>query len=160
VRFAASPLPFPAARHKEATGFSESLEGIFREPQQGHTRRFTALPVTATWRTMPMVTRYSPRWHANQTRFYFSACEPSPPRPLRPRFLAPGPNNPAGFILTTLLGIAGAFVATLIGQTIGWYSPNRGAGGLGAVVGAVVVLFVWHRLVTNRSIPDPGRRWL
>ena len=61
----------------------KSLEGIFGEPQQGHTRRFTALPVTATWRTMPMVTRYSPRWHANQTRFYFSACEPSPPRPLR-----------------------------------------------------------------------------
>ena len=74
----------PAARvQKEASGFSESLEGIFGEPQQGHTRRFTALPVTATWRTMPMVTRYSPRWHANQTRFYFSACEPSPPRPLR-----------------------------------------------------------------------------
>jgi uncharacterized membrane protein YeaQ/YmgE (transglycosylase-associated protein family) len=41
------------------------------------------------------------------------------------RFLAPGPNNPAGFILTTLLGIAGAFIATLIGQTIGWYSPNQ-----------------------------------
>ena len=76
------------------------------------------------------------------------------------RFLAPGPNNPAGFILTTLLGIAGAFVATLIGQTIGWYGPNQGAGLLGAVVGAVIVLFVWHRLVTNRSIPDPGRRWL
>ena len=76
------------------------------------------------------------------------------------RFLTPGPNNSAGFILTTLLGIAGAFVATLIGQTIGWYGPNRGAGLLGAVVGAIVVLFVWHRLVTNRSIPDPGRRWL
>ncbi len=65
------------------------------------------------------------------------------------RFLAPGPNNPAGFILTTLLGIAGAFVATLIGQTIGWYGPNQGAGLIGAVVGAIVVLFVWHRLVTN-----------
>jgi len=62
------------------------------------------------------------------------------------RFLAPGPNNPAGFILTTLLGIAGAFIATLIGQTIGWYSPSQGAGILGAVVGAVVVLFIWHRL--------------
>ena len=72
------------------------------------------------------------------------------------RFLAPGPNNPAGFILTTLLGIAGAFVATLIGQAIGWYGPNQGAG----LLGAIVVLFVWHRLVTNRSIPDPGRRWL
>jgi uncharacterized membrane protein YeaQ/YmgE (transglycosylase-associated protein family) len=77
------------------------------------------------------------------------------------RFLAPGANNPAGFILTTLLGIAGAFVATLIGQTVGWYRPDQGAGLLGAVVGAVVVLFVWHRLVSARAIPDPGtRRWL
>jgi uncharacterized membrane protein YeaQ/YmgE (transglycosylase-associated protein family) len=77
------------------------------------------------------------------------------------RFFAPGPNNPAGFILTTLLGIAGAFVATLIGQAIGWYRPDEGAGLLGAVVGALIVLFVWHRLVINRTIPDPGqRRWL
>ncbi len=77
------------------------------------------------------------------------------------RMLAPGPNNPAGFILTTLLGIAGAFVATWIGQAVGWYGPNQGAGLLGAVVGAFVVLLVWHRLVTNRVIPDPsGRRWL
>jgi uncharacterized membrane protein YeaQ/YmgE (transglycosylase-associated protein family) len=75
--------------------------------------------------------------------------------------LAPGPNNPAGFILTTLLGIAGAFVATWIGQAIGWYRPNQGAGLIGAVVGALVVLFVWHRLVTTRAISDPGqRRWL
>jgi uncharacterized membrane protein YeaQ/YmgE (transglycosylase-associated protein family) len=77
------------------------------------------------------------------------------------RFLAPGSNNPAGFILTTLLGIAGAFVATLIGQAIGWYQPDKGAGLLGAVVGALVVLFIWHRLVSSRAIPDPGaRRWL
>jgi uncharacterized membrane protein YeaQ/YmgE (transglycosylase-associated protein family) len=77
------------------------------------------------------------------------------------RLLAPGPNNPAGFILTTLLGIAGAFVATWIGQTIGWYRVDQGAGLIGAVVGALVVLFVWHRLVTTRAISDPGqRRWL
>jgi uncharacterized membrane protein YeaQ/YmgE (transglycosylase-associated protein family) len=76
------------------------------------------------------------------------------------RMLAPGPNNPAGFILTTLLGIAGAFVATWIGQAIGWYRPSEGAGLLGAVVGALIVLFVWHRLVTHRAIPDPGRRRL
>ena len=57
------------------------------------------------------------------------------------RLLAPGPNNPAGFILTTLLGIAGAFVATFIGQAIGWYGPDQGAGLIGAVVGALVVLF-------------------
>ncbi|HTV26602.1 MAG TPA: GlsB/YeaQ/YmgE family stress response membrane protein [Xanthobacteraceae bacterium] len=77
------------------------------------------------------------------------------------RLLAPGPNNPAGFILTTLLGIAGAFVATLIGQAIGWYRPDQGAGLIGAVVGALVVLFVWHRLVSTHVISDPGqRRWL
>ena len=77
------------------------------------------------------------------------------------RLLAPGPNNPAGFILTTLLGIAGAFVATWIGQAIGWYRLDQGAGLIGAVVGALVVLFVWHRLVTTRAISDPGqRRWL
>ncbi len=77
------------------------------------------------------------------------------------RLLAPGANNPAGFILTTLLGIAGAFIATLIGQTIGWYGPNQGAGLIGAVVGAIVVLFVWHRLVSAHKISDPGqRRWL
>jgi uncharacterized membrane protein YeaQ/YmgE (transglycosylase-associated protein family) len=77
------------------------------------------------------------------------------------RMLAPGPNNPAGFILTTLLGIAGAFVATFIGQAVGWYGRNEGAGLIGAVIGAIVVLFVWHRLVANRVISDPGgRRWL
>jgi uncharacterized membrane protein YeaQ/YmgE (transglycosylase-associated protein family) len=77
------------------------------------------------------------------------------------RILAPGPNNPAGFILTALLGIAGAFIATFIGQAIGWYGQNEGAGFIGAVVGAVVVLFVWHRLVSARAIPDPAdRRWL
>ena len=76
------------------------------------------------------------------------------------RLLAPGPNNPAGFILTTLLGIAGAFVATLIGQTIGWYRPDQGAGLIGAVVGALVVLFIWHRLVSSRKISDPGSRRL
>ncbi len=76
------------------------------------------------------------------------------------RMLAPGPNNPAGFILTTLLGIAGAFVATWIGQAIGWYGAKQGAGLLGAVVGALIVLFVWHRLVVHRAISDPGRRWL
>ncbi len=77
------------------------------------------------------------------------------------RLLAPGSNNPAGFILTTLLGIAGAFVATWVGQAVGWYRPDQGAGLIGAVVGALVVLFVWHRLVSARVISDPGsRRWL
>ena len=43
-------------------------------------------------------------------------------------WLAPGPNHPQGFILTTVLGIVGAFLATFIGQAIGWYSPDQGAG--------------------------------
>ena len=72
------------------------------------------------------------------------------------RFLAPGPNNPTGLILTTLLGIAGAFLATFIGQAIGWYRLDQGAGLIGAVVGALVVLFVWHRLVSAGKISDPG----
>jgi uncharacterized membrane protein YeaQ/YmgE (transglycosylase-associated protein family) len=74
------------------------------------------------------------------------------------RALAPGANNPAGFILTTVLGIAGAFVATYLGQAIGWYRVDQGAGLIGATVGALIVLFVWHRLVVNRAIPDPGDR--
>ncbi len=65
------------------------------------------------------------------------------------RWLAPGPNNPSGFILTTVLGIVGAFHATWIGQAIGHYSPNQGAGFITATLGAVVVLFVWHRLVSS-----------
>jgi uncharacterized membrane protein YeaQ/YmgE (transglycosylase-associated protein family) len=72
------------------------------------------------------------------------------------RMLSPGPNNPQGFILTSVLGIAGAFFATWIGQAIGWYRPDQGAGFIGATVGAVVVLFIWHRLVAARVISDPG----
>jgi uncharacterized membrane protein YeaQ/YmgE (transglycosylase-associated protein family) len=72
------------------------------------------------------------------------------------RFLAPGPNNPSGFILTAVLGIVGAFLATWIGQAIGWYRADQGAGFIGATVGAVIVLFIWHRFVTARAIPDAG----
>jgi uncharacterized membrane protein YeaQ/YmgE (transglycosylase-associated protein family) len=72
------------------------------------------------------------------------------------RYLAPGPNNPQGFILTAVLGIAGAFLATFVGQAIGWYRPDQGAGFITATIGAVVVLFIWHRLVAARTIPDPG----
>lgn len=74
------------------------------------------------------------------------------------RLLAPGPNNPTGFILTVVLGIAGAFLATFVGQMIGWYRPDQGAGFITATVGAVVVLFIWHRLVAAGTIPDPGAR--
>ena len=72
------------------------------------------------------------------------------------RILSPGPNNPSGFILTTVLGIAGAFLATFVGQQIGWYRLDQGAGFVTATVGAVVVLFIWNRLAARRVIPDPG----
>ena len=73
------------------------------------------------------------------------------------RWLSPGPNNPSGFILTCVLGIAGAFLATFIGQTIGWYSSEQGAGFITATIGAIVVLFIWNRLVARGVISDPGR---
>ena len=74
------------------------------------------------------------------------------------RFLSRGPNNPSGFILTTLLGIAGAFLATFVGQAIGHYGPDQGAGLITSVIGAVVVLFIWNRLVAAGIIPDHGTR--
>ena len=67
------------------------------------------------------------------------------------RLLAPGPNRPSGFLLTTALGIAGAFVATWIGKTIGWYRPDQGAGFIAATLGAIVVLFAWNRLAARRT---------
>jgi uncharacterized membrane protein YeaQ/YmgE (transglycosylase-associated protein family) len=67
------------------------------------------------------------------------------------KFIAPGPNNPSGFILTTVLGIVGAFLATFIGQAIGHYGPDQGAGLITATLGAVVVLFIWHRVVAARA---------
>jgi len=74
------------------------------------------------------------------------------------RLLSPGPNNPTGFILTTVLGIAGAFLATFIGQAIGHYGPDQGAGFITATIGALIVLFIWNRLVASRVISDPGNR--
>jgi uncharacterized membrane protein YeaQ/YmgE (transglycosylase-associated protein family) len=74
------------------------------------------------------------------------------------RLLSPGPNKPTGFILTTVLGIAGAFLATFVGQAVGWYRADQGAGFIGAVVGAFIVLFIWNRLVASRTIGDPGIR--
>jgi uncharacterized membrane protein YeaQ/YmgE (transglycosylase-associated protein family) len=67
------------------------------------------------------------------------------------KLVHPGPNEPSGFILTTLLGIAGAFVATYLGQAIGWYRADQGAGLVGAIVGAIIVLFVWGMFAKRTS---------
>jgi len=70
------------------------------------------------------------------------------------KFLMPGKNEPAGFILTTILGIVGAFVATYLGQALGWYRPDEGAGLIGAVVGAVIVLAIWAAISSRTTRTD------
>jgi uncharacterized membrane protein YeaQ/YmgE (transglycosylase-associated protein family) len=67
------------------------------------------------------------------------------------KFLMPGRNEPSGFILTTILGIVGAFVATYLGQALGWYRADQGAGLIGAVIGAVIVLAIWGAIASRRS---------
>jgi uncharacterized membrane protein YeaQ/YmgE (transglycosylase-associated protein family) len=67
------------------------------------------------------------------------------------KFITPGSNEPSGFILTTILGIIGAFVATWLGQALGWYGPNEGAGLIGAVVGAIIVLVVWGMVAARQN---------
>ena len=70
------------------------------------------------------------------------------------KFVTPGKNEPSGFILTTILGIVGAFVATYLGQAIGWYRADQGAGLIGAVDGAVIILLIWG-FITGRRSPSP-----
>jgi uncharacterized membrane protein YeaQ/YmgE (transglycosylase-associated protein family) len=69
------------------------------------------------------------------------------------KLITPGSNEPQGFILTTILGIVGAFVATYLGQALGWYRADEGAGLIGATVGAVIVLLVWAAVTRPRSVP-------
>ncbi|NGM23215.1 GlsB/YeaQ/YmgE family stress response membrane protein [Roseomonas stagni] len=69
------------------------------------------------------------------------------------KFIMPG-RDPGGIIVTILLGIVGALVATWLGQAIGWYRAGEGAGLIGAVVGAIIILVV-YRMVVRR---DPAIR--
>jgi len=67
------------------------------------------------------------------------------------RLMSRGPNRPSGFLVTTALGLVGAFVATFVGQAVGWYRADQGAGFIAAAVGAIVVLFLWNRFATRRA---------
>jgi len=67
------------------------------------------------------------------------------------KFIMPGSNEPSGFVLTTILGIVGAFVASYLGQALGWYRPGEGAGLIGAVVGAIVLLVIWGAVAKRRA---------
>jgi len=66
------------------------------------------------------------------------------------KLITPGANEPSGFILTTILGIVGAFVATYLGQALGWYHAGEGAGLIGATVGAIIVLLIWGAIAGRR----------
>jgi uncharacterized membrane protein YeaQ/YmgE (transglycosylase-associated protein family) len=66
------------------------------------------------------------------------------------KFITPGDNEPSGFILTTILGIVGAFVATYLGQALGWYNAGEGAGLIGATIGAVIVLLIWGAIASRQ----------
>jgi uncharacterized membrane protein YeaQ/YmgE (transglycosylase-associated protein family) len=74
------------------------------------------------------------------------------------RFLMAGPNTPAGFVTTVVIGVAGAFFATWLGQSIGWYRADQGAGFIASSAGAIILLFLWNVLSANRLLPDPGKR--
>jgi uncharacterized membrane protein YeaQ/YmgE (transglycosylase-associated protein family) len=65
------------------------------------------------------------------------------------KLIMPG-RDPGGFIVTILLGVAGALVATYLGQAIGWYGPGQKAGLIGAVVGAIIIL-LGYRMFIRRS---------
>ena len=68
------------------------------------------------------------------------------------KFLMPG-NDPGGFIITTILGIGGAFLAHYVGQKAGWYAPDQPAGFLAAVLGAMALLLVYRLLFARRRLP-------
>ena len=67
------------------------------------------------------------------------------------KFVMPGDKEPIGFVWTTILGIVGAFVATWLGQAVGWYHFGEGAGLIGAVVGAVIVLVIYNFIAGQRT---------
>jgi uncharacterized membrane protein YeaQ/YmgE (transglycosylase-associated protein family) len=69
------------------------------------------------------------------------------------KFLMPG-RDPGGFIITTLLGIAGAFVARFVGERMGWYGPGDPVGFLASVGGAMVLLLL-YRLIFRRRVAAP-----
>lgn len=66
------------------------------------------------------------------------------------KLLMPG-RDPGGFIITILLGIAGSFVATWLGQAIGWYRNGEGAGFIASIIGAIIILFVYRMFVGRRT---------
>jgi uncharacterized membrane protein YeaQ/YmgE (transglycosylase-associated protein family) len=70
--------------------------------------------------------------------------------------IIPGPNTLYGFILTVVLGVSGATLATYVARIIGWIEPNQLADPVSMLIGAILLLFIWNRLAARRIIHDPG----
>jgi uncharacterized membrane protein YeaQ/YmgE (transglycosylase-associated protein family) len=66
------------------------------------------------------------------------------------KFIMPG-RDPGGIIVTCLIGIVGSLLATFLGQRLGWYPPGEGAGFIGGVIGAIILLIIYRFVVRNRS---------
>lgn len=66
------------------------------------------------------------------------------------KFVMPG-KDPGGAIVTILLGIAGSFIAGMLGQALGWYSPGGGPGIIASVIGAVTLLAIYRALIGRRA---------
>ena len=66
------------------------------------------------------------------------------------KLLTPG-TGPGGFFLTAALGIAGSRLATYVGHFLGWYQAGQGAGFIGGLIGAIILLVVYHLIFRTRS---------
>jgi uncharacterized membrane protein YeaQ/YmgE (transglycosylase-associated protein family) len=66
------------------------------------------------------------------------------------KLLMPG-RDPGGFIVTMLLGIAGALIGGFVGRALGWYGPNDGAGFFMSLIGAILLLWIYRMLVVRRT---------
>ncbi len=67
------------------------------------------------------------------------------------RFIIPGPNNPSGFVMTAVLGIVGSVVANFIAVKVGWIGPGEGGQLLSGVVGAVIILLIYHFIASRTA---------
>ena len=67
------------------------------------------------------------------------------------RFIIPGANNPGGFIMTTILGIVGSLIANFLATKLGWASGSEGVSLLSGIVGAVILLFIYHLVSQNMA---------
>lgn len=67
------------------------------------------------------------------------------------KFIMPGRDG-GGIIMTVILGIVGALVATFLGQALGWYAPGQSTGFIGSIIGAIIILFIYRMVVGRRTV--------